>query len=596
MNVKPEYMSFGELFKNSNIFYTPTYQRDYSWEDEQIEQFCNDIQDALVKKKSNKSCEHFFGGVVCAQEKTFGGHRRIENLLVDGQQRLSTIVLFFSVIRNVINDLNCEEEKDSEYRTMILKDIYKYFYLDERENREIKKHVRITIGNADKAFYQSLIDDNPLKSTRNSHELMLRAKRNFNSFIKDDLFKNKKISECLEVIDDIVKLFEESFLIIHIVTNSIDDAYKLFTVLNDRGINLTEGELLKAHTIGICSDHSSYQRTISDNWDAILKHPSKKVTDYLRWILIMLTGTNITASSVLEEYKKTVFNETTSKSKINQTVSFIRDCVERLEYISSGEWPFENDSDNKWHKSKLDLLINKLKHLHAMPLLLAASFSSENNFKNIVNETSKFFIRCKMISDLHASIFSKLYAVLALTIHTERDRFDIGKLHNAFNAILQDKDPEDIKFSTNVRGLLYQRKGDNKPIKCLLMTIQENWEWLNQPCQGNSLNRLKREDQSVIFDFNSMTLEHIYPYSAHQEDKDVDMEKLKNNIGNIVLLDPSRNNKNDNKPFKDKKSTFNNTGIGVHSWIHEQTDWTENSIKKLTDIYVDAAIKVFSFS
>ncbi|EEH5461637.1 DUF262 domain-containing protein, partial [Salmonella enterica] len=49
MNVKPEYMSFGELFKNSNIFYTPTYQRDYSWEDEQIEQFCNDIQDALVK-------------------------------------------------------------------------------------------------------------------------------------------------------------------------------------------------------------------------------------------------------------------------------------------------------------------------------------------------------------------------------------------------------------------------------------------------------------------------------------------------------------------------------------------------------------------
>ncbi|EPK8488622.1 DUF262 domain-containing protein, partial [Klebsiella pneumoniae] len=246
-------------------------------------------------------------------------------------------------------------------------------------------------------------------------------------------------------------------------------------------------------------------------------------------------GTNITASSVLEEYKKTVFNETTSKSKINQTVSFIRDCVERLEYISSGEWPFENDSDNKWHKSKLDLLINKLKHLHAMPLLLAASFSSENNFKNIVNETSKFFIRCKMISDLHASIFSKLYAVLALTIHTERDRFDIGKLHNAFNAILQDKDPEDVKFSTNVRGLLYQRKGDNKPIKCLLMTIQENWEWLNQPCQGNSLNRLKREDQSVIFDFNSMTLEHIYPYSAHQEDKDVDMEKLKNNIGNIVL-------------------------------------------------------------
>ena len=589
-------MSFGELFKNSNIFYTPTYQRDYSWEDEQIEQFCNDIQDALRKKKSKKSCEHFFGGVVCAQEKTFGGHRRIENLLVDGQQRLSTIVLFFSVIRNVINALNCEEEKDAEYRTMILKDIYKYFHLDERENREIKKHVRITIGNADNEFYQSLIDANPLRATRNSHELMLRARKKFNAFIKDSLFKNKKISECLEIIDDIVKLFEESFLVIHIVTNSIDDAYKLFTVLNDRGINLTEGELLKAYTIGICSDNTSYQRSISDNWDAILKHPSKKVTDYLRWILIMLTGTNITASSVLEEYKKTVFNESIIKSEINKTVAYIRECVERLEYISSGEWPFENDDNNKWHKSKLDLLINKLKHLHAMPLLLAASFSSENNFKHIVNETSKFFIRCKMISDLHASIFSKLYAALALKIHTERDRFDISNLHNAFNETLLDKDHEDVKFSANVRSLIYQKKGDNKPIKCLLMTIQENWEWLIQPCQGNSLNRLKREDQTVIFDFNSMTLEHIYPYSAHQEDKNMDMEKIKNNIGNIVLLDPSRNNKNDNKSFINKKDTFKNTGIGIHSWIYEQEKWTEESVKKLTDMYVEAAIKVFSFS
>ncbi|EPN9527764.1 DUF262 domain-containing protein [Cronobacter malonaticus] len=596
MDVKPEYMTFGELFKNSNVFYTPTYQRDYSWEDEQIEQFCNDIHDALTKKKSKKGCEHFFGGVVCAQQKVFGGHRRIENLLVDGQQRLSTIVLFFSVIRDIINALNCEEEKDYEYRDMILSDIYKYFYLDERENRQIKKHVRVKIGKADDYFYQSLIDANPLKATRNSHELMLRAKKKFNDFIKDELFNGKVISECLEVIDDIVKLFEESFLFIHIVTNSVDDAYKLFTVLNDRGINLTEGELLKAYTIGVCSNDPSYERTISANWDAILKYPSKKVTDYLRWILIMLTGNNITASSVLEEYKRSVFNDSANKKEINDIVAFIRECVEKLEYISDGAWPFNNDINNKWHQSKLDLLINKLKHLHAMPLLLAASFSSETNFKNILNETTKFFIRCKMISDLHASVFSKLYANLALKIHTERDRFDISCLHKAFNDTLLDKDPEDVKFISSIRGLNYQKKGDNKPIKCLLMTIQENWNWLQQPCQGNSLNRLKREDQTVIFDFNSMTLEHIYPYSALKEDKDLEMEKIKNSIGNIVILDPSRNQKNENKSFVNKKNTFENTGIGIHSWIYEQQEWTEDSVKKLTDLYVDAAIKTFSFS
>lgn len=73
----------------------------------------------------------------------------------------------------------------------------------------------------------------------------------------------------------------------------------------------------------------------------------------------------------------------------------------------------------------------------------------------------------------------------------------------------------------------------------------------------------------------------------------MDMEKLKNNIGNIVLLDPTRNNKNDNKPFIDKKNSFENTGIGIHSWIYEQKEWTEESVKKLTETYVDAAVKVF---
>ncbi|MDY0887519.1 DUF262 domain-containing protein [Kosakonia sp. CFBP8986] len=596
MNVKPDYMSFGELFKNNNVFYTPKYQRDYSWEDEQIEQFCNDIQDALDKKRAGRNCEHFFGGVVCAQEKTFAAHTKIENLLVDGQQRLSTIVLFFSVIRDIITNLKCDEDKDSEYIGMILKDIEKYFTFEERENRQIKKHVRIIIGSADNDFYQSLIDAKPLKAVRHSHKLMLDARKSFLSFLREELFKNKKLSECLEIIDDIVKLFEESFLVIHIVTNSIEDAYKLFTVLNDRGINLTEGELLKAHTIGICHNEPALERSISDNWDYILQHPSKKVTDYLRWILIMLTGNNYTASSVLGVYKNNFFNETRNKEEVCESVAFIRECVERLEFISNGEWPFDNEENNNWHKSKLDLIINRLKHLYAMPLLLAASFSSEKNFKDIISEVCKFFIRCKMITDLHATIFAKLYSTLANKIHLERDRFELLTLLNEFSKVISDKDPDDIKFMTGIRGLTYQKKGDNKALKCFLLTIQENWEWLSLPCQGSSLNRLKKEDHNLVYDFNSMTLEHIYPYSAAPQDKNIDMEKIKNSIGNIVLLDPGRNNKNENKMFSDKRNNFENTGIGMHSFIHSRNCWDEGSIRDLADRYVELAVKVFSFN
>ncbi|MBD2792565.1 DUF262 domain-containing protein [Xenorhabdus szentirmaii] len=594
MNVKPEYMSFGELFKNNNIFYTPPYQRDYSWEEEQIEQFCSDIKESLSKKSQRKNFEHFFGGVVCAQENSLGGNRGIENLLVDGQQRLSTIVLFFSVVRAVLNDLECKNETDNEYRKMISNDIYKYFIFEEREHREINKRVRVSIGQADNDFYQGVIEGPRLESTRNSHNLILNAEKYFHELFINDLFLQKDTSECLEILDEIVKLFEESFLVIHIVTNSIDEAYKLFTVLNDRGINLTEGELLKAHTIGMCGKSTPYTRKITDDWDIILKHPPKKVTDYLRWIIIMIVGKNVKSSSVLEEYKHSFLEESLSLDELAKRVGFIRKCVDKLEYISEGEWPFDDESKN-WNKGKLDLLINKLKHKFAMPLLLAASFSDPREFKNIVNETYKFFIRYKMISSLHASLFSTLYSALAKKIYSTRDRFSIKELHDEFNKVIEQKDPDDMNFINGIRGLMYQRKGDNKPIKCLLISIQENWSWLMQPCQGTSQNRLKKEDESIFYDFNNTTLEHLYPYSSSGENKSLEMEKIKNTIGNIVILDPGRNSRNENKPFNEKKDSFANTGIGIHSLIVDKDDWTELDIKELTEKYIEYAVKVFSF-
>ena len=64
MQVRPEYKSFGELFSENNVFFTPKYQRDYSWESEQIEQFCGDIKNALNLEALGQHTQHFFGGIV----------------------------------------------------------------------------------------------------------------------------------------------------------------------------------------------------------------------------------------------------------------------------------------------------------------------------------------------------------------------------------------------------------------------------------------------------------------------------------------------------------------------------------------------------
>lgn len=596
MKVTPQYKSFGELFKEDNVFYTPKYQRDYSWESEQISQFCKDIEEAIYCKENGQSCEHFFGSIVCAQKEGVG-KRKIKNLLVDGQQRLSTIVLFFSVIKEYLESLDYQGE-DTNFKDSLLSDINKYFFYQERNHRETKIYDRIEIGNADKNFFLMTIKgaNNPTPE-RDSHKLILEAKKEFKRFITVDLFSDKSIEKQFDIIDEIIKIFDESFLLIHIITTNIDDAYKLFMVLNDRGINLTEGELLKAHTLGNYDEGIALVQQMSNDWDSILGYDSKTVSNYLRWSIIMFTGEHITTSTVLQQFKEKYFTQDLDITEMANRVSFLRECTEKLNLLSNAEWTYDDSSSNdqSWYKSKLEWLIKKLQHTHIMPVLLAASFSKENEFKLLVSETCKFFIRYKVISGLHAAVFSSLYSKIAFHIYTNKENYTIDYLLKQYKNIIELKDSENIHFSNGIRALRYNRKGDNKPLKYLLITLEENWQWVNSGGIGSRKNRIKKEDRSRIFEFSQTTLEHLYPYNAKEGDRNNVLETMKNHIGNIALLDINRNAKNDNKSFSGKKENFKNTGIGIHKHLLTKKDWTKEEIDELTELYINYSCKVFSF-
>ena len=372
MKVKPEYKSFGELFKENNVFYTPKYQRDYSWESEQIAQFCSDIENALDEQKDGKVSQHFFGGIVCAQEEGVG-NRKIDNMLVDGQQRLTTIVIFFSVIKAILEKIE-GDEKDIEFRDALLAEIQKYLTFEERVQRDKVSHLRIRIGNADNEFFQATINGAKINKTRDSHKLIWNAKETFERFLNADLFEGKHQSECLEIVDSIIKLFEESFLLIHIISTTVDDAYKLFMVLNDRGINLTEGELLKAHTIGNFDENDPFVIQMTNDWDSILANDAQSVSDFLRWTITMVTGEHITSTKILDKYKEDFLTIQLSSKEMAENVRFLKNACDKLKLISDAEWPFEESgTTSQFHKNKLDWLIKKLKHTHSMPLLCKRS-------------------------------------------------------------------------------------------------------------------------------------------------------------------------------------------------------------------------------
>ena len=90
--IDPSYTTIGMLFEKNFLFEVPKYQRYYSWEDEQVDDFIKDVKGIYLHDTPENTIEHFFGGIV-AVEKRIPGSNRQQRELIDGQQRITTTLL-----------------------------------------------------------------------------------------------------------------------------------------------------------------------------------------------------------------------------------------------------------------------------------------------------------------------------------------------------------------------------------------------------------------------------------------------------------------------------------------------------------------------
>jgi uncharacterized protein with ParB-like and HNH nuclease domain len=99
-----------DLLSNNDVtFYIPPYQRNYEWENEQCKVFLEDIKKTTIENKENHRAEHFFGTVTFYKSKTFFGEPD-KLILIDGQQRITTTMLFLVALRDIIEDAGIKEK------------------------------------------------------------------------------------------------------------------------------------------------------------------------------------------------------------------------------------------------------------------------------------------------------------------------------------------------------------------------------------------------------------------------------------------------------------------------------------------------------
>src|SRR3989338_9813727 len=125
-------LTLGELITGANIYEVPSHQRDYSWEKEEIEEFWRDLIGAIKE-------ENYFFGSMIFQDSI---NEKIK-IILDGQQRLATVTILLSAIRDLLYEL-----KDYDYA----QEIQSHFIIDKYLKKEVRK-LTLNVRNNDFFYY-----------------------------------------------------------------------------------------------------------------------------------------------------------------------------------------------------------------------------------------------------------------------------------------------------------------------------------------------------------------------------------------------------------------------------------------------------------
>jgi uncharacterized protein with ParB-like and HNH nuclease domain len=224
----------GEIFQGSYQFKIPHYQRPYAWTTEQAAELFDDL---VLAMRDASDSQYFLGSIVLIKED----EHRPETQVVDGQQRLTTLTILFAALRAAWEDAGASEG---------VRSVTRFLYEEGDEMLGRKANYRLIARDEDAKFFREFIQEpgsiaKLAKNTELLKDSQLHYRENASLLLQ-------KVEELLP--DERLQLWR--FLVskcslVVISTPDLEAAYRIFSVLNNRGLDLAPIDILKADVLGL---------------------------------------------------------------------------------------------------------------------------------------------------------------------------------------------------------------------------------------------------------------------------------------------------------------------------------------------------------
>lgn len=527
------------LIKLNDIqFVIPVYQRNYDWTEKHCKVLLNDIIEAGKNKK-----EHFIGSIVYVNDNKPATSVK-ELIVVDGQQRLTTITLIYLRLYRLLDGIGNEPLKNK---------IYKQYLINEFANTPDKKIKLKPTANNDKALKH--IYDN-VKISHNEKSNIIDNYTYFENNITENNYK--------EVLDGLSYLN----IIDMALDRNIDDPQRIFESLNSTGLALSQGDLIRNYIL--MKLNSKEQEEIYEKyWEYIekdAKDESKNenmVSDFIRDFMTSEYNKIPNKSRVYEEFK-----EKFSIVNLNVIKNYLGVLKEYASYYNKLLNPKkENDKD-------ISLKLDNIKSLEvnvSYPFFLKIykdyndKIIDKEKFIYIIDLIESFVFR-RFICDVPTNAMNKIF----MTLYRQIDKNNYVKSLEEYLCKLEFslKFPKDEEFISKFKE-------------------KNIYESIAQKKKMYLFNKLEQGLGKEVVDFNKtdLTIEHIFPQNpdgAWEEDLTEEeysiAEKNLHKIANLTLS--ANNGALGNKRFIEKKNM--NIDNGQQGYIYSSL-WLNEYLKQIEE-------------
>lgn len=519
-------------------FRIPEYQRPYVWGYDEI----HDLLDDLTFAKNEKpDSEYFLGSFVfqSKEENPKDGQMFKENDLLDGQQRMTTILLILMVIRDISQD----EKVQKKCQKYIFQESDSFENIPERARLvfSIREEVQLFIEKYIKEKGATLDNDELKKQIKFSGDVSIKNMAKAIGIIVDFFNDNKEYR-----LDALLTFIVNKVLMIYVATEDLEDAFRLFMILNDRGVPLRNSDILKSMNLGALENQSDklkcaklWERAegeLGEDFDMFLSH--------VRTILVKEKA----RLNLLQEFEDKIYNpkEKNKKTGIRKP-ALLKKGIETFntieKYLEHYRTIFSSRNYDETGDFKLDNLLKVMLHgllsTDWQPPLLR--YFDKFEYENLLD-----FI-CKLDNKVSAdwiSGYSPTYRI------------------ESINTIIKSIDSANASVDVLDSGCFGIDKESFRRV------VVEN------PVYGRRFARyilLKLDyyyqEHAQRMNFEAISVEHLLPQNPAPESQWVkdfskeEREELTDLLGNLVLITGRKNTSQGRRDFTDKVKNYFNKNI-----------------------------------